>query len=78
MIDTMSKAHDEDVAGWILRPHFDSANKGKIVRNPTNQDKNLKCPTDESKTIRKIVLRHDNYHALSKNCDVNNLVSSIV
>jgi len=65
MIDTMSRAHDEDVAGWILRPHFDSANEGKIVRNPANEDKtvgnptdqgkNLKCPVDEGKTIRNLV-----------------------
>jgi len=48
MIDTMSRAHDENVAGWILT-HFDSANKDKIVRNPTNQGKNLKCPANESK-----------------------------
>jgi len=71
MIDTMSRTHDEDVTGWILRPHFNLANKDKIVRNPTNegktvrnptdQGKNLKCSADEDKIIRIIVLRHDNY-----------------
>jgi len=54
MIDKMSRAHDEDVAGWILRPHFDSTNEGKTVRNPANQGKNLKCPVDEGKTIRNL------------------------
>jgi len=47
MIDTMSRTHDEDVAGWILSPHFDSANENKIVRNLVDQCKNLKCPADE-------------------------------
>jgi len=58
----MSRAHNEDVTGWILRPHFDSTNKSKILRNPANegktvrnpvdQGKNLRCPAGESKTIK--------------------------
>jgi len=48
----MSRAHDEDVAEWILRPHFDSANEGKTMRNPADQGKNLKCPAGEGKTIK--------------------------
>jgi len=49
-------------ARWILRPHFDPVNEGKIVRNAADKGKNLKCPADEGKTIRTIVLRYDNYH----------------
>jgi len=52
MIDTMSRAHDEDVAGCILRPHFDSAIEGKTVRNPVDQGKNLKYLADEGKIIK--------------------------
>jgi len=44
MIDTMSRTHDEDVAGWILGSHFDSANKGKIVRNPVNEGMTVRNP----------------------------------
>jgi len=47
--DMMSKAHNEDVAGWILRLHFDSANENKIVRNLADQGKNLKCFVNEGR-----------------------------
>jgi len=51
MINTIYRAHDEDVAGWILRPYFDLAKEGKILRNPANKDKTVRNLVDQGKNL---------------------------